>query len=229
MPCFSALPRIPFREVSSPPVVVPGANAALTPAALDEHLAELRASAILLTQLETPLATAQRLGTLAEQLRVPLVLDPAPAQALPASLFRQITWLTPNESETCTLLQQLGSADNKTTLHEEVLTGVAERLLATGVRNVILKLGARGIFLSGIDVRPTRIPPFPVEAVDTTAAGDAFNAGFAFALVERRMDPVAAARFASAVAAVSVTRAGAQTSMPTLAEVEILLSTRQDP
>lgn len=204
-------------------VVVPGANAALQPADLGEHRDELCASAILLTQLETPIETAEQLGAIAEQCRIPFLLDPAPAQPLPGSLRKRITWLTPNERETCTLLEHLGFPCTEEALGNEVLPKAAERLLAAGVRNVILKLGARGVYLQGADVAPTLIPACSVQAVDTTAAGDAFNGGFAFALAERRLEPVAAARFACAVAAISATRAGAQPSMPTLAEVEELL------
>jgi ribokinase len=87
---------------------------------------------------------------------------------------------------------------------------------------VILKLGADGVFLSGADVAPTHVPSFAVEPIDTTAAGDAFNGAFAYALSEKK-SPSDAARFANAAAACSVTRAGAQPSMATLAEVEALL------
>jgi ribokinase len=102
------------------------------------------------------------------------------------------------------------------------LEGLAARLLAAGARNVVLKLGARGVFLAGRDVSPVLVPAFPAAAVDTTAAGDVFNGGFACGLV-RGMAPAEAARFGCAAAAISVTRRGAQPSMPALAEVEELL------
>jgi ribokinase len=95
--------------------------------------------------------------------------------------------------------------------------------LSLGVRNVILKLGARGVYLAGKDVDGTFVDAFPVNAVDTTAAGDAFNGAFAYALTENAMAPQEAARFACAVAAFSVTRSGAQTSMPSLSECESFL------
>jgi ribokinase len=89
--------------------------------------------------------------------------------------------------------------------------------------NVILKLGSRGFYIAGRDVELAYVSSFQVEAVDTTAAGDAFNGGFAYGLTHGGLDPLAAARFANAVAAVSVTKAGAQSSMPKLAEVQALL------
>lgn len=204
-------------------IVVPGANATLGPAELEEHRTELREASIVLAQLEIPLATVEYLAGLAEGFGLPLMLDPAPAQDLPASLLRRVTWLTPNEKEACTLLAHLDFPCEAGALEGSSLAAAARRLLATGVKNVALKLGARGVFLLGDAVRATLVPAHAVEAVDTTAAGDAFNGGFAYALIERQMEPAAAARFACAVSAVSVTRHGAQTSLPTLAEVEDLL------
>jgi ribokinase len=151
---------------------------------------------------------------------VPFILDPAPAQALSTELLRNITWLTPNESEMRSILANLEYSTITLDGHDAIVSA-SEHLLATGVRNVILKLGERGVFLSGKDVPPTYIAPYNVKAVDTTAAGDAFNGGFAFGLTNG-MTPVDAARFACGVAAVSVTRTGAQTSMPTLEEVNAL-------
>jgi ribokinase len=98
----------------------------------------------------------------------------------------------------------------------------AQHLLAAGVRNVILKLGAKGVFLAGADVTPSYISPFKVDPIDTTAAGDAFNGGFACALSDG-MEPIDAALFANAAAAISVSRAGAQPSMPLRSEVEDLM------
>jgi ribokinase len=165
--------------------------------------------------------TVERLGELAASFGVPFLLDPAPAQPLSASILRNVTWLTPNESETQSILAHLGHSEADTTATDAV-KAAADRLLATGVRNVILKLGSRGVYLSGKDVAATYVDSYTVEAVDTTAAGDAFNGGFACGLTHG-MPPVDAAKFACGVAAVSVTRAGAQPSMPSLAEVEALV------
>jgi len=197
-------------------VVIPGANHALQPADLDLYLDELRSASLILSQLEIPLDTVERLGDLAKEFGVPFILDPAPARELPESLLQNVTWLTPNESETRILLDGLRvSSDFEP-------AAAAQHLRNAGVQNVLLKRGSQGVFLSGNAVKDTSLPAFPVKVVDTTAAGDAFNGGFAYALSEG-MDPIEAARFASAVAAVSVSKAGAQPSMPKLAEVHGVL------
>jgi ribokinase len=132
---------------------------------------------------------------------------------LPEVLLSRTTWLTPNETEAQILLGRVNIEP----------AAAAERLLATGARNVVLKLGAQGVFLAGRDCSAQRVPAFTVKAVDTTAAGDCFNAAFAVALT-RGKPPAEAARYASAAAAISVTRAGAQPSLPTSAEVEAFLA-----
>jgi ribokinase len=203
-------------------VVIPGANHSLRPADLDQHIEELRDASVILSQLETPMDTVEHLGRLANELGVPFILDPAPAQALSREMLRYVTWLTPNESETHSILEHLGYTLSKDLIDDDAISAAAEFILSTGVSNVILKLGDRGIYLCGKDVASARIAPYRVEAVDTTAAGDAFNGGFAYGLTHG-MSPVESARFACAVAAVSVTRAGAQPSMPSLVEVEALM------
>jgi ribokinase len=203
-------------------VVIPGANYELRPADLDQHIETLRDAALILAQLEIPIETVEYLGELAAMLGIPFILDPAPAQALSSSILRNVTWLTPNESETSSILRNLGSSALDL-LGNDAVSAAAERLLATGVRNVILKRGSRGVYLSGKDVPSTHIAPYSVNAVDTTAAGDAFNGGFAYGLTHG-LPPIESARFACAVAAISVTRVGAQPSMPTLAEVNTLTS-----
>jgi ribokinase len=204
-------------------VVIPGANHALTPAELDKHASVLQSASVVLAQLEVPMETVVRLGEIAAEHDIPFILDPAPAQELPAELLKNVTWITPNETETQLLLGYLGQPMGNEIADEASASIAADRLLATGVRNVILKLGSRGVYLKGADVDGVRVQPFQVQAVDTTAAGDAFNGGFAYALTQGET-PAEAARFACAVAAVSVTRAGAQPSMPTLEDVTKLLN-----
>jgi len=208
-------------------VVIPGANSSLRPEHLEEHVELLRSAGVILAQLEIPLETVERLGRLAAQLHIPFVLDPAPAQVLSKTLLETVTWLTPNESETRSILKDLNHPISDDAIDDDALPIVASRILATGVRNIILKLGARGIYLAGEDVPTSFIPTYRVQAVDTTAAGDAFNGGFAYALTQG-MEPLDAARFGCAVAAVSVTRVGAQPSMPTLSQVEELLNLTTD-
>ncbi len=203
-------------------VVIPGANGALFAEDLTQYEEVLRHASIVLAQLEIPIETVTRLAELARSMNIPFVLDPAPAQPLPAVLLRNVTWLTPNESEAKSILRDLGH-NNDAPLAPQTAPAAAERLLTTGVRNIILKMGGLGAYVAGEDTPSTFIPSFTVNTIDTTAAGDAFNGGFAYALTQAKMSPHEAVRFASAVAAVSVTRAGAQPSMPALDEVNQLL------
>jgi ribokinase len=168
---------------------------------------------MLLTQLESPLETVEYLGRLAKKFDVPLMLDPAPARSLPENLIKHISWLTPNETETRILLganQELEPAR------------AADELRARGARNVVLKLGDKGAYVATADGQRAHIPAFPVRPVDTTAAGDAFNGAFAVALLQGKA-VTESARYACAVAAISVTRAGAQPSMPSRSEVQKFL------
>jgi ribokinase len=201
-------------------VVVPGANALLTPEMIQNASATLERAGILLAQLEIPLETVEYLAQFAEQHNIPLMLDPAPARELPATLVRRVSWITPNETEARVLLAT--SAENSTDHSDEALGRVADRFLDRGVNNVILRLGSRGCLIAQSVLPELRVPAFPVAAVDTTAAGDAFNAGFAVALM-RGSEVSSSAVFASAVAAISVTRFGAQPSMPTADEVDSFL------
>jgi ribokinase len=203
-------------------VVVAGANGHVSPADLDRHLNVIRNSSIILAQLEIPLETVAYLAELAGREGIPLVLDPAPAQPLPSPLLHSVEWLTPNESEACTLL---GLSAKELTMDK--LEESAELLLRHGCRNVILKLGHRGCYLALANGMRVLVPSYKVKAVDTTAAGDAFNGAFASSLVQGN-DPMGSARWACAVAAVSVTRHGAQPSLPTRAEVQGFLDTKQE-
>ena len=202
--------------------VVAGANAHLSPADLDEHSGVIRGAGILLTQLEIPLETVEHLAAIAIRERIPLVMDPAPARPLPSSLLKCVDWLTPNETETCFLL---GCAPSE--LHNEALGDAANALLALGCRNVILKLGQRGCYVALLDGTRQLLPAHKVHAIDTTAAGDAFNGAFAVALMQGQ-DPVSSASWASAVAAITVTRRGAQPSIPTPLEVDRFLEEQSD-
>jgi len=206
-------------------VVIGGANQRLTPEDLDGHRALMDGAGMVLAQLETPMETIERLGSITTALGVPLMLDPAPVAALSRELLRTVTWITPNETETVLLMRQLGEAMERVAGEEDARRAAA-CLLRHGVRNVLVKMGEKGVYLEGADVAATFVPAFAVKAVDSTAAGDAFNGAFAYGLAVRGWKPEDAARFACAAAAVSVTRAGAQPSMPKLSEVEELLKER---
>jgi ribokinase len=193
--------------------VIPGANGHLLPKDLEKSLAQLRAAGIILTQLETPMETVEYLCTLAGRFQVPLMLDPAPARALPRKMLRNVTYLTPNETETCALCEIPARDLNRATVAE-----LARSLQAQGVANVIIKMGKHGAFVATADKVERMVPAFKVKVVDSTAAGDAFNGGLAVALM-RGAGLEEAVRFAGAVAALSVTRPGAQPAMPTSGEV----------
>jgi ribokinase len=202
-------------------VVTPGANAHVSSRYVEKHLEVIRSAGVVLAQLEIPLETVEYLASVTRKWGIPLVLDPAPARPLPTSLLDCVEWLTPNESETCSLLG-LKSRD----VPEDRMEEVAEILLQRGSRNVLLKLGQRGCFLALADGRRVFLPAYAVRAIDSTAAGDAFNGAFASALLAGH-DPVRGASWASAVAAISVTRRGAQPSMPTQTEVQAFLKERE--
>lgn len=204
-------------------VVASGANALLTAADLDAHIDLIHNASLVLTQLETPIPTLEHLAAICRREQVPLMLDPAPAYPLSADLLSRLTWITPNETEAQTLAGSKHSIDT-----EDDIRALAETLLSMGPKNVVVKLGERGAYLALEDGTRAAVPAFQVKAVDTTAAGDCFNGAFAVALA-KGAHPIEAARFAAAASAISVTRPGAQPSMPTLAEVEAFLKAHRDP
>lgn len=194
-------------------IVTPGANGTLSPSRLAQHHAEIRNAGAVLTQLEIPLETVEYLAEICSREGIPLILDPAPAANLPDSLFKHVLWLTPNLTEAGFYANQGVGA-----MEFEPRSAV-RRLRQRGVHGVLLKLGNKGAVLGDEDGKIETLPAFEVQAIDTTAAGDAFNGGFAVGLM-KGMNAVESARFATAAAAISVTRPGAQPSMPTLNEVE---------
>lgn len=194
-------------------VVVPGANGKLLPRDLEKGAPIFRSAGIILTQLEIPMETVEYLTALAGRLDVPLMLDPAPARELSTRLMRQITFLTPNETETAVLCRIRPEE-----ISRSAVAKCARTLLGRGPRNVIIKMGSHGAYVATNGVN-SFVSPLKVEAVDSTAAGDAFNGGLAAALMQGR-DLLVAARFGSAVAALSVTRRGAQPSLPKRQVVE---------
>lgn len=194
-------------------VVVPGANAFCSPALLDERTECFEEAKLALFQLETPLRTVEAGVTLAREKGCITILDPAPARELPDSVYCQLDYLTPN-------LGELGSLTGRKLAEDasvEVIERAARELLRRGVGSVVVKVGSRGavrVDSSG----STLFPAGEVEVVDSTAAGDCFNGAFASALA--RGDSVTRAiGFACSAATVSVTRAGAQSSLPKLDEV----------
>ncbi len=194
-------------------VVTPGANAKVTPQDIETNLDSIRNAGMVLAQLEIPIETVDYLATVCIREGVPLILDPAPAMDLPPRIFEKIAWLTPNQSEAAFYVGNPEPAANGHLPDE-----IAKELLSKGSHGVVLKMGEHGSFLASPNTSGTLIPAFKLRAVDTTAAGDAFNGGFATGLMLGK-SPVESARFASAVAGISVTRCGAQPSMPSMTEV----------
>ena len=198
-------------------IVTPGANAKVTPQDVEANLNSIRNAGMVLAQLEIPIETVDYLATICAREGVPLILDPAPAVELPPSIFSRIAWLTPNQSEAAFYVGDAEVAVNNQSPDER-----AKELLSNGSHGVVLKMGEHGVFIASQEFHGIYIPAFKVRAIDTTAAGDAFNGGFATGLMLGK-SPAESARFASAVAGISVTRRGAQPSMPSMSEVEQFL------
>ncbi len=194
--------------------VASGANALVSPDDVRRAEAVIRSAAALLMQLETPLETVKAAAQIAAKAGVRVILNPAPAQALPDDLLRLVTILTPNETE-AELLTGVSVADTASAAK------AAKALRDRGIKTVIVTLGAKGAFVSGEGIEEL-VPSYSVKAVDTTAAGDIFNGAFAVALSEGRPLRESVA-FANAAAALSVTKLGAQPSAPTRQDIESLI------
>lgn len=196
-------------------IIVPGANGRVSGDDLSRLEASLAGAKVLLLQLEVPLPAVVSAARLARQHGVTVVLDPAPAQPLPAELYHLVDVLTPNEVEA----GQLVGGPVKT---EAEAAAAAGKLLELGVKTALIKMGALGVLVAQAGTKPIFVPAFKVQAVDTVAAGDAFNGGMAVALVEGH-DLLRAVRWGAAAGALSATKRGAQPSMPTRADFEAFL------
>ena len=159
-------------------VLAPGANYKVTAADIDANISILRSAGMVLAQLEIPLETVEYLAQVCAREGVPLILDPAPAVQLPPGIFKDIAWFTPNQTEAAFyLMDRLPEANPQTPAE------MARTLLSRGCRGVVLKMGAGGTYLGSHGGVDSLVPAFTVNAIDTTAAGDAFNAGFATGLM----------------------------------------------
>ena len=196
-------------------IVVPGANGRVDLSDVERLNQWLPNSQILMMQFEIPLSVVRQAAQSAHQAGVMVILDPAPAQTnLAADFYPLIEILTPNQVEAA---QLVGFP-----VHDPQTAAEAAAVLRRrGVQTVIIKLGVQGALCSTTD-QTFHIPAFPVTAVDTVAAGDAFNGGLATALAERLSLRQAVIR-GNAVAALSVTKVGAQPSMPDREELDALL------
>ncbi|MBN1965849.1 MAG: ribokinase [Anaerolineae bacterium] len=194
-------------------VVASGANWAVSAADAEQAEAAIAESKVLLMQLETPLEAVQRALEIARAHDVLTILNPAPGQVLTPALLSLVDILTPNQSETAIISGSRQPDD----------IGMAQAVQKLGVNAVVMTQGSAGVLLSD-PAGAQRYPAFspPGEAIDTTGAGDAFNGALAVALAEGHV-LADAIRFATAAAAISVTRPGATDSMPTRDEVDALL------
>ena len=196
-------------------IVVPGANDEFLGRDVEADAGRLDGAGIILLQLENPIDTVLTAARLGKQRGAQVVLDPAPAphRPLPKELFGLVDILTPNETEAAILAELPPSR-----LNPEEAKAVAGKLQSMGANTVVMKLGDQGCLLVDKN-RHTLIPAPEVDAVDTTAAGDVFNAGLAVALGEG-LELAEACRFAVLAAALSVTRLGTQIAVPSRAEVD---------
>lgn len=193
-------------------VIVAGGNGHVTAEVVDGFDALLAQAEVIICQLEVPLATVGHVLKRGKALGKTVILNPAPASGpLPAEWYAWIDYLIPNESE-ATALTGL-PVDSVATAQ-----AAAKALLASGVGKVIVTLGEQGTLFADAG-RSEHFPAPKVKPVDTTAAGDTFVGGFAAALAEGQSE-ADAIRFGQIAAALSVTRSGAQPSIPTVAEVQ---------
>ncbi len=193
-------------------VIIAGSNGEVTPETIARHEAALAAAQVVICQLETPPAAVKAALAAARRLGKTVILNPAPATGpLPPDWLPLIDYLIPNELEAATLTGLPVSSPDEA-------QAAAAALRGAGARNVIVTIGAQGVVAALGDAQAQHFEAPRVQAVDTTAAGDTFIGGFA-AQLARGVDVADAIRFAQRAASISVTRAGAQPSIPTRAEV----------
>lgn len=197
-------------------IVAPGANGRVTRNDVDHARAALRAARVVVAQLEIPLDVVTYAMKIARDAGALTILNPAPAQSLPRELFENIDVIVPNETEASQLTNIVVNDFNNA-------THAARALQQMGARHVIITMGNKGALWLGENAKAQHIAPFAIQAIDTTAAGDAFVGALAASLA-REQDWTTSLRMASAAGALAATKLGAQPSLPTRAEVEEFLS-----
>ncbi|MFY4775817.1 ribokinase [Metabacillus sp. RGM 3146] len=198
----SGTAHITLAEGDNSIIVVKGANQYVLPSLVEKALDVVRESDMVLIQQEIPEETVEYVSEICDKVNIPLLLNPAPARPVSEKVLKQAAYLTPNESEANVIFEKISITD--------ALKQFPNKLLITE--------GSKGArFYNGME--EMTVPSFKVEAVDTTGAGDTFNAGFAVAISEG-MSLEESIRFANRAASLSVTKFGAQGGMPTRAEVE---------
>ncbi len=194
-------------------VVASGANSNLTPDQLYREEDAFAAADVFVTQLENPLETINEAIKMAVKHNLVVILNPAPARPLSTELLSQVDYLIPNEIEA---MQITG---------ETSIASAIDKLLQMGVRNLIITLGEQGVLIATARGQE-KLPAYHVKAVDTVAAGDAFVGTFASGLADN-LSVVSAVRLGIAAAGISVTRPGAQPSLPTLTEVKEFINAQK--
>jgi ribokinase len=197
-------------------VVSPGANRRVSPEDVSQGESVIRSADVLLLQLEIPLETVTRAVEIARLYDVITVLNPAPAQHLPGKLLSSIDYIIPNETEMALLSEYEINTDNE-------IRQAASALRGLGANTIIMTIGSRGAVLI-TEKEFAHFPAFPIDPVDTTAAGDAFVASFAVALAEGK-SLQEAVRFGNAAGALACTKLGAQPSLPDRDHLENLIRT----
>lgn len=197
-------------------VVASGANHEWAASEVESLRRTISGAGLVLFQLETPLDTVRAALALAREEGARTILDPAPAETRAAAFLPLVDILTPNESEALILL---GKPPSRVAVSDA--PELTRALRALGAHTVLLKMGDQGCFYDD-GARSQHVPALKVEVCDSTAAGDVFNAALAVALAEGK-DIGGALQFATTAAALSVTRRGAQASIPSRAEVDAFL------
>jgi len=198
-------------------IITPGANGRVDEQEVERLQSVLSGAKVLLLQLEIPLNAVIAAARIAKAVGVQVILDPAPAQNLPDELYPLIDIITPNETEA-------GQLVGFPVVGQEAATEAARVLLQKGVGCAIVKLGAKGV-ICATQAETFFTPAFPVTAVDTVAAGDAFNGGLAAALVEE-LPLRQAVVWGAAAGALAATKPGAQAAMSDRATLDEFLKTR---
>ncbi len=196
-------------------VVAPGANNTLTCQDIDSARKAIEESEYILIQLEIPMPVVEYAAQIAHNAGVKVVLNPAPAAKLSDELLSRLYLITPNETEAALLT----GLDTSTVEH---IATAAAALRARGVANVIVTMGTSGSYIL-TDSLSEVVPARKVEAMDTTAAGDVYNGALVVALSEGA-DFIKAMQFATLASSISVTRMGAQSSIPLRGELNDLLN-----
>lgn len=198
-------------------VVVSGSNMKLLPEDVKSRQEIFTTVKVVITQLEIPLETVIETGIITKNYGALFILNPAPAQVLPEKLLQLVDYITPNEIE----LEMISGMEVSGI---DSAAAAAQNLIGKGVKNVIVTLGEKGALLINKD-RSDLFATRAVDVVDSTAAGDAFNGAIAFSLAQGHSIEESV-QFANVVASYSVTKLGAQSSMPTMAEIKAVIGDR---